>query len=225
MTALAFSTLQPSSSINSSNSTFLILAHADSTIGIFDVEARRFAPWAEHLAQQEHLPRRWTSLHDSVLGIAIEPPSSPSESTPSDDGGRHALFWGATWLCRVELDAPVGWGGFVKKRRRDGNLTQGRTDSRSKPKTKAKDKSEARLTSSAPASNAAAGNRTAEAEENLIAEEDDEEAMSNFKLVSRYRPILKVDFLDAGELLVIERPLLDILRELPPTFFKPRYGT
>ena len=49
--------------------------------------------------------------------------------------------------------------------------------------------------------------------------------MSNFKLVTRYRPILCADFLDAGELLVVERPLMDLLQALPPAFFKPKYGT
>ncbi|EJD04371.1 WD40 repeat-like protein [Fomitiporia mediterranea MF3/22] len=172
VTALAFSP-----------ATLLILAHSDSTIGVFDVEAKRFAPWASHLALREHLPRRWTSLHDSVLGIVIEPPSPSLDSSPTSksdnviDNRRHALFWGSTWLCRVALDAPVGWGGFLKKRPHDLNL------------------------------------------------ENENETMSNFKLISRYRPILCVDFLSPGELLVVERPLLDILRGLPPAFFKPKYGT
>ena len=53
----------------------------------------------------------------------------------------------------------------------------------------------------------------------------DEEEVTNFKLVTRFRPLLCVDYLDAGELLVVERPLVDVLRELPPAFFKPKYGS
>ena len=55
--------------------------------------------------------------------------------------------------------------------------------------------------------------------------DSDEEEMSDFRLMARYRPILCADFLDAGELLVVERPLMDLLQALPPAFFKPKYGT
>ncbi|KAL5518589.1 UTP4 [Sanghuangporus vaninii] len=217
VTALAFSP-PPSSASSSSDSTLLILAHADSTIGVFDVEARRFAPWASHLAQLEQLPRRWTSLHDSVLGIAIEPRASSSSTASSversKDGARHALFWGATWLCRVSLDAPVGWGDFAKKRRRNDPQ---------KPSSKSKGKFKTKTGSNPPASRAPVA--AAEGREVDVGPESEEESMSNFKLVTRYRPILRVDFLDAGELLVVERPLLDVLRGLPPAFFKPKYGT
>ncbi|KAL5535151.1 UTP4 [Sanghuangporus sanghuang] len=220
VTALAFSPSPSSvsSTSASSGSTLLILAHADSTIGVFDVEARRFAPWASHLAQLEQLPRRWTSLHDSVLGIAIEPRASSSSSSSvgrSEDGARHALFWGATWLCRVSLDAPVGWSDFAKKRRRDGSSQKLSSKSKGKSKTK---------TGSNPTANRAPV-VAAEGGEVDAGPESEEESMSNFKLVTRYRPILRVDFLDAGELLVVERPLLDVLRGLPPAFFKPKYGT
>lgn len=221
-----------------------MLAHADATIGVFDVETRRFAPWAAHLSQRERLPRRWASLHDGVLGIAIEPPStSQSASAPSStskhpssskqsaaESGRHAVFWGATWLCRVALDAPAGWGGFIKKRRRDGPASTApappSTPSRSKSKAKAKGKANH---ASGPLTNAVTSADDADAEGGDDANEHDKEhdgeTPTNFKLVSRYRPILCADFLANGELLVVERPLVDVLRGLPPAFFKPRYGS
>ena len=67
------------------------------------------------------------------------------------------------------------------------------------------------------------GNAAGDSHENDDVE--NEETLSNFKIVTRYRPNLFVDFLDGGELLIVERPLGDVLRELPPAFFKPRYGT
>lgn len=51
-----------------------------------------------------------------------------------------------------------------------------------------------------------------------------EEQDSNFKMVTHYRPILHVDFLGPGELVVVERPLVDVLATLPPAYFKPKYG-
>ncbi|KAJ7042469.1 WD40-repeat-containing domain protein [Mycena alexandri] len=47
----------------------------------------------------------------------------------------------------------------------------------------------------------------------------------NFKMVTRYRPILHVDFLAPGELVVVERPLVDVLATLPPAYFVHKYGT
>ena len=147
-----------------------------------------------------------------MLGIAIEPSPSiiaPSVGRSGADGARHALFWGSTWLCRISLDAPVGWGGFAKKRRRDGSSHKQKGKSRSKSITDLSTKRAPR--------------KAVDGDEAEVGLEDED--ISNFKLVTRYRPILRADFLDAGELLVVERPLLDVLRGLPPAFFKPRYGT
>ncbi|GLB36397.1 putative WD40 repeat-like protein [Lyophyllum shimeji] len=46
----------------------------------------------------------------------------------------------------------------------------------------------------------------------------------DFKMVTHYRPILHVDFLAAGELVVVERPLVDVLSDMPPAYFKHKYG-
>ncbi|KAJ7107652.1 WD40-repeat-containing domain protein [Mycena crocata] len=46
----------------------------------------------------------------------------------------------------------------------------------------------------------------------------------NFKMITHYRPILHVDFLAPGELVVVERPLVDVLATLPPAYFVHRYG-
>lgn len=46
----------------------------------------------------------------------------------------------------------------------------------------------------------------------------------NFKLVTHYRPILFVDFIAPAELVVVERPLVDVLAKMPPAYFKPKYG-
>jgi U3 small nucleolar RNA-associated protein 4 len=47
---------------------------------------------------------------------------------------------------------------------------------------------------------------------------------SDFKMITHYRPILFVDYLTAGELVVVERPLVDVLSTLPPAYFKHKYG-
>ncbi|TFY69046.1 hypothetical protein EVJ58_g640 [Rhodofomes roseus] len=109
---------------------------------------------------------------------------------------RNALFWGTTWLCRIKLDATPGWGGFDKKRRRDAN-------------------GQKRGERAPPHVNPAAP---------VVEEGGMENRQKNFTVVTKYRPLLLVDFIGPKELLVVERPLVDVLHGLPPAFFKPKYG-
>lgn len=48
---------------------------------------------------------------------------------------------------------------------------------------------------------------------------------SNIQVVTRYRPILLAEYVGPGELVIIERPLLDLLEILPPAYYKPKYGS
>lgn len=63
-----------------------------------------------------------------------------------------------------------------------------------------------------------------DASQKLLGVSLEEHQNSNFKMVTHYRPILYVDFLGPGELVVVERPLVDVLATLPPAYFKPKYG-
>ena len=51
-----------------------------------------------------------------------------------------------------------------------------------------------------------------------------------FAIVTKFRPVLMVDFcassLEGGEaeMVVVERPLVDLLATLPPAYLKPKYG-
>ncbi|KAJ7630718.1 WD40-repeat-containing domain protein [Roridomyces roridus] len=132
----------------------LLLAFPDNSIQLFDVEARQFPSWSKDIC--DNLPKRFTRMHDHVLGVAFEPPSSSSAP-------RYALFWGSTWLCKIKL-----------------------ASSSSNPKI--------------------------------------EPVSEDFRMITHYRPILHVDFLAHGELVVVERPLVEILATLPPAFFVHKYG-
>ena len=167
--ALAFAPSSPS---------LLILGFANNSLELYDVEARHFPPWSRALCTA--LPKRFTHLHDAILGVTLAPVAPENVDKGSQDV--LALFWGATWLCKVQFAAPVGWGGFEKKRRRQQN---GHVDG------------------------GAMGDR---------------DAMHNFKLVTQYRQILLAEFLAPGELVVVERPLTDVLLNLPPAYYRPKYG-
>ena len=153
-------------------------------------------------------------MHDSVLGIEVEPINEFSTaSSQAADGYRHALFWGATWLCRVKLDAPTGWGDLMKKRRRDASPV------------KSSQKQKQQEQKSAPKQGRGEGAGTDGFPDQDADARIDEDTPTNFKLITRYRPILRAGFLGPRELVVVERPLVDVLRTLPPAFFKPRYGS
>ncbi|KAG6885935.1 hypothetical protein C0993_007437 [Termitomyces sp. T159_Od127] len=47
---------------------------------------------------------------------------------------------------------------------------------------------------------------------------------SDLKMIAHYRPILYLDFLARGEIVVVERPLVDVLSDLPPAYFRHKYG-
>ncbi|KAF8499460.1 WD40-repeat-containing domain protein [Gautieria morchelliformis] len=111
------------------------------------------------------------------------------------DVGRRALLWGSSWMCKVKLGAPWGSSSSSKKRRRESRRLSLAADAE---------------TQKGADTNPVSWN----------AEND-----PNFRLVTRYRPLLLVEYLGPGELLVVERPLVDLLSTLPPAYFKATYGS
>jgi hypothetical protein len=45
-----------------------------------------------------------------------------------------------------------------------------------------------------------------------------------FQMDHRYQPLLFLDFIE-NEMVVVERPELEVLRSLPPSYYKHAYGT
>ncbi|THH26656.1 hypothetical protein EUX98_g7537 [Antrodiella citrinella] len=169
----------------------LVLGLANNTIQVYDVEVRAFPAWTRHLT--EALPHRFKHLHDPIVGVTFDQHEDAKEKQKGE--GRTAVFWGSTWICKIQLDAGVVYGGFEKKRRRDGSGKK-RKDVAPLPPPEAEEDGSAQTQQSA----------------------------NNFKLITTYRPILFADFIAPGELVVVERPLVDVLARLPPAYFKPKYG-
>ncbi|PIL29590.1 hypothetical protein GSI_08226 [Ganoderma sinense ZZ0214-1] len=170
----------------------LVLGFADNRLEIYDVEARQFPRWARSLVNG--VPQRFRHLHDPVLGVTFDPGSRVDGGGADGEGSplppKTALFWGATWICKVMLTERIGYGGFEKRRR----------GKRKAPEANANGQVE------------------------VSVEGQQEVQQRNFKLVTHYRPLLFVDFVAPGELVVVERPLVDVLAKLPPAYFKPKYG-
>lgn len=175
---------------------------------------------------------------------------SPRGADSETDPSRFVYLWGSSWICQVVLDAPAGWGGFSKKRRREGKkaaramkklkrrqvaagVVMGKeTGKKSKSKLaqsisagqvdEARNEDEERTAEDLVQRREDADERHEEQEE--VEEEDESTEMTNFKVVTRYRPILYVGFVAPGEMAVVERPLVNVLAGMPPAYFKPRYG-
>jgi U3 small nucleolar RNA-associated protein 4 len=157
----------------------LVLGFADNSLLVYDVESRAFPEWA--LALQRSLPRRFTGVHDTILGVTFD---------PSAASRRWALFWGATWMCKVPLHEARGataekTGGGGRKRK-----TMRSRDER----------------------------------EGVVQVSTEEPSQDGFRMITHYRPLLGVEFLSDGELVVVERPLVDALAKLPPAYFRHKYG-
>lgn len=176
----------------------LVLGLANNTIQVYDVEARAFPAWSRHLT--DALPHRFKHLHDPIVGVTFDARDASAASEHSNatkEGRREAVFWGSTWICKIQLDAGVVYGGFEKKRRRDGSGKK-------------------RKDVTPP--------REAEEDGGAHTQQQQQQSANNFKLITTYRPILFAEFIAPGELVVVERPLVDVLARLPPAYFKPKYG-
>lgn len=113
-------------------------------------------------------------------------------------------MWGATWILRVKLNPSNTAGGKVpgggrqkKKRARAGEEVV------------------------VPVPVAATTTNGAGEEQKLKQQEQE-----RFKLTQTFRPMLGLDYVGKGELVVVERPWLDLVAGLPGGFFRGgKYGT
>jgi U3 small nucleolar RNA-associated protein 4 len=163
------------------NPQILLAVLPNNTIHIFHVEHGEVPSWGREF--NSRLPKQFVSAPDPVIGVAFEPLPPPSDDemtgiAPPSTKPKEAIFWGSSWLCKLELDWEGKYTGQSRKRRRQtGPVAVGEMASERK-----------------------------------------------LRMVTNYRPILALDFLGPGELVLVERPLADVLSKLPPAFFKPKYG-
>ena len=260
------------------SSPILVLALANNTLSIYDVEARRFPEWARRVC--EAVPQTFKRIHDSVQGIIMDPglgdersknndgegdeeeelrmdvdgegegnkgsdddenaqrtrPPQPTPSQLSSSSKRspnRILFWGSSWLCSANLnpsstsnspsittfdESGIRLPSMPSNKRRleIAKIQERRTLQAMKNRDDANNFGAAFNLYAVDNDNARQANKNGDA--------DSSKARASFSFVTRYRPILFADFLRANELVVVERPLVDLMATLPPAFFKPKYG-
>lgn len=174
---------------------------------MFDVEAREFPAWAQ--AVNEKLPFGLDRMQDALVGIAFIP-EDPSDSIDGSSAlgsrstsltqdrrvARNVVLWGRGWLCKVDL---MGGG--------PAHSGPGITPSLQRK----------RKQSFAP-SDAKRPNGVASK-----IEADQPQGLTGLA-VTKYRDLMLVDFIGPKEMVVIERPSVDILQGLRPAYYRPKYG-
>lgn len=186
-----------------------MLAFPNNSIQVFDVESREFPAWAR--AVNEQLPYSLSRLQDPIAGVSfilddvadsVEASSARgsrrSTSLASDrHNSRNVILWGRSWLCKVDLMGDTTLNNFGLGGIRKRKQSFGPLPGASKAGTAA----------------AQAGT-----EKEVLDQQPTQ-------VITKYRDIMLVDFLGPKEMIVVERPAIDILQLLRPAFYKPKYGS
>lgn len=192
-------------------SRYLIICMPNNTVRIFDVESKSFPPWQRDFSQT--VSQRIALLNDPIIGVSFVPlpvsvPAIDSHISPKSMQHQSVVVWSANWICRFHFNPtnhPV-----IKKRARND-----RDDSDSENE----------------GVNGAGQEDQNQTQEETEGEDVDlrTEKAGNGKfylgLIKKYRNILGIHFLNAQEMVVVERPLIDALSGLPPAYFQGKYGT
>ncbi|KAG8220082.1 WD40 repeat-like protein [Butyriboletus roseoflavus] len=181
----------------------LMIVLPNNTIHVFDVERSEVPAWAYDL--NSRIPKQLFNTSDPVLGVIFEPgPTLPSSALVNGDlemtdvlqknSGPHS-----TTFSQKEA---IFWGSsWLCKLKLDwlGKYTEQRKRRKSEARHPTQEHQGAPTFAPHP-------------------------DLQNLRMVTHYRPILALDFVGPGELVLVERPLVDVLSKLPPAFFKPKYG-
>ena len=140
--------------------------------------------------------QRLAQLNDPVMGIAFHPTNRWSAyGAPSV---QTVLLWGASWICKFRIGYDVQAQRASRKRRRGQDEDEGETD------------------------------HEPEAVPSGLGDGEEDEgkgAEMGLEVWRKYRNILAVDFFDSKEMVIVERPFMDVMARLPPAYFKFKYGT
>ena len=174
----------------------LLLVFPDHSVQIYDVETRQFPAWGKDLAAS--LPRRFINSHEVVLGAEFDPyePAAKGVGEEEEKEGDGKTRYILFWGSTWIFKASLDTRAFVRS---------------NKKKRRRRDEEDETTTHDRPV----------EGDEL----EEEERQWRDFKMITHYRPILCCDFLSKDELVVVERPSMDVLMSLPPAYFRHKYGS
>lgn len=145
------------------------------------------------------MPDSVKSLHDPVIGLATDSTLGGIEGV----GARNILLWSSTWILRVRLASPSTAGANSKKNKKKRALVDA-------------------IAAAAASESADIATDGADADMDAPAKDD----TGRFKLTQTFRPLIGLGFVGENEMVVVERPWLDLVKDLPASYFKAgKYGT
>lgn len=208
-------------------SRYLLIALPNNTINIFDVESKSLPQWQRALS--EVVSKRVAAQKDPTIGASFVPTSRrlPLPNGDADAmvyGGKGAMahqsvvLWGSNWICRFRLhprSVPAAGG---SKRRREEDVEDGDEGGDEETGSEEEEGEE-----EPPAESKKAEKKRGRGGKNRIRGSGEGEMF--LRIFNQYRNLLGVEFLNSEEMVVVERPLIDVLSALPPAYFKAKYGT
>lgn len=141
------------------------------------------------------------TMPDSVRGLHDPVIGLAADSGKADGSARNVILWGATWVLRVRLASPAA--ANSKKNKKKRALA-------------------AAAAAAAVTAEVAQPDEDADVDMDAPAKDD----TGRFKLTQTFRPLIGLGFVGEDELVVVERPWLDLVKDLPASYFKAgKYGT
>ena len=208
ISALAFDAL---------SSRYLAVATPDNALRVYDTESRLFPEWQREFSRL--VSKKLGTQRVSVMGlqfipVAVNPNGNQSPTKRSLPEYQTIVAWGSTWICRFRMHtSPLGGPGaiHVSSKRKRGEDSQDENEQGDSDEDNAMEDEEDKGKKDS-------GRKDKPFENKVL-------TRMALMMTDKYRNLLGVQFLNAEEMVVVERPLLDVLSTLPPAYFKPKYGS
>lgn len=184
----------------------MVVTCVDNQISIYNVAKNVQTEWSKN--HSDALPLQWMHKKEKTVSIVFDP-SKTTTAFLHDHAGIYVVDFAKQLPKRsaglFQIGGPQKRGGAQKLK--DSQRAQKlKKDARKGKKRENGKKGKAKFTPPASTST-----------------EDDVKA-SNFKLIKRYQPLLFLGFAESEKLVVVERPWLSVMQNLPPPLFRQKYG-
>ncbi|TIB73425.1 hypothetical protein E3Q24_01192 [Wallemia mellicola] len=196
----------------------MIIALPSGLLHFYDADKKSPPSWSKRI-NEATMPDHYLTTIDPVQGMIVNPDPStlppqfgaeiPGTLDPSRDN--KIITYGASWMCVIRYNTT-------------NKNTHGRSYSKKNNKRKLNKQERNKLAQDI----ALVKEQMGEAANGVVFQEDEllrkSEESTFFKLTNRYQPIAMAEYIGPSELVVVERPQHDFIADLPPAFYKHKYG-
>lgn len=182
-----------------SNASIVVVALPNNTIQIFDVDHRTIPTWAHSISR--NLFSSFRNLREPILGVAFD---------PVPEVGKHAdtlVLYGSNFIGTMKISPSESIEGMIptlEKRKRDnGDLTVNGSEA------KDKEQSDDESSDEELEGEVAVAHKT----------------RATIEVTYKYQPILFLDFMSQGDMVVVEKPYFSMLSQMAPAFAAKKYGS